>query len=216
MNHAALILATLVLSSISLIGSAETLETCNGDADIVFVVDASGSIGSSNFQKVLRFIINITTYFSDDALSGIRFGLVTFSDAANISFDLDKYNDSVSLRQAISSVPYARGFTRTDKGLDKARNMFGKDRRPHVIILVTDGQSSSRESTKAAADRLREANIITLGIGVTDSINEEELKYIGGPNDILTVNNFDVLQDILQGLVRRTCQSIGGAQIQVN
>ena len=51
---------------------------CNGDrADVVFVVDASGSIGESNFNKIIDFVRNIVNQLDIDS-GRIRVGMVTF------------------------------------------------------------------------------------------------------------------------------------------
>ncbi|CAL1530591.1 unnamed protein product, partial [Lymnaea stagnalis] len=182
--------------------------TCSGLADIVFVVDGSGSIGHGNFKIVLNFIRNITNLISTGGLMNFRIGMVTFSENATKIFDPYTYNDTESLDEVIANVHYPAQSTRTDLGLNLARSIFLDNGLSHVILLLTDGQSSNRVETKLAADILRANNITTLSVGITESINRKELEYISGSENIFTVDDFNQLQSVLEGLVQKTCESI--------
>ena len=76
---------------------------CNGYvADIVFVVDSSGSIRDANpsdgsydnWNLVLTYINNVIASMNVDFNSGVRVGLVDYSAYATNVFYLSRYEDS--------------------------------------------------------------------------------------------------------------------------
>ena len=46
--------------------------TCASAYDIVFVIDASGSVGSRDFQLTLDFLVDMVQHFSVDSISGVQ------------------------------------------------------------------------------------------------------------------------------------------------
>jgi uncharacterized protein YegL len=89
---------------------------CLKGADVVFALDASGSIMFSNFQLMLNFVAMIVQSLDIDSSSNgasvSRVGLVTFGDYAQLQFNLNQYTTKSSLLQALN-VPYAAGKTNT-------------------------------------------------------------------------------------------------------
>ena len=61
-------------------------ETASG-ADIVFVLDGSGSIGSSNFEIVRDFVINVVNEF-EVSPNNYQFGVQQFSDGKYFKFQM--------------------------------------------------------------------------------------------------------------------------------
>ena len=62
---------------------------CNAQADIVFLVDSSGSVGRDIFARLLDFVNRVVDEMNV-ASNYTRVGLVSFSNRAWISFLLDK------------------------------------------------------------------------------------------------------------------------------
>jgi len=69
-------------------------------ADVVFIVDGSGSIWSFEFEKVKSFIQQVVDSF-DIGNEKIRVGLIQFSDFADIEFDLRKYSSKDAVSAAV-------------------------------------------------------------------------------------------------------------------
>ncbi|CAL1530589.1 unnamed protein product, partial [Lymnaea stagnalis] len=184
---------------------------CNASADIVFVLDASGSIGDDQYRMVLSFVKNFINSSTSGSSSDLRFGLVIFSDDVQTIFDLESYNDIQELNEVIDDAPYPGGFTYTDKGLNMARQIFlqhGRVNYPHVIILMTDGYSTSRNETLLEAKGLRVNNITTISIGFGDIIDESELNDISEPTDVFMVNDYNKLDYILGQLLNKLCPTV--------
>lgn len=77
-------------------------------ADIVFVLDGSGSIGSTNFASVRQFARNVVGYF-DVNQQKVRIGLIEFSSSASTEFSLTTYDSTTDVQTAIMKIPYFNG-----------------------------------------------------------------------------------------------------------
>ena len=94
---------------------------CKGKAvDMIFLLDGSGSVTYTNFQKILKFAADVAGAF-DISANQSRVGVLTFSNAANFQFHLNKYFDKAAVVNAIKSIKYPRGGTATAAALDLAR-----------------------------------------------------------------------------------------------
>jgi von Willebrand factor type A domain len=89
---------------------------CVNGADVVFALDASGSIMYSNFQLMINFVATVAQLLDIDSSSNgpsiSRVGLVTFGDNAQVQFNLNQYSTKSNLLQALN-VPYAAGKSNT-------------------------------------------------------------------------------------------------------
>ena len=89
-------------------------------ADVVFVVDASGSIGRDNFDKVKQFIKEVIMTFDVDARY-TRVALIEYSSLANIEFKLNDKTNMTDLLDAVDHVNYSGGGTSTSDALELMR-----------------------------------------------------------------------------------------------
>ena len=90
------------------------LSGCSGSvqADIIFVLDASGSVGTSNFETVKQFIRDLVDAF-EIGPNNIRVGVEKYSTVTNTEFDLKDYLNKKALGTRIMSIPYTGGTTNT-------------------------------------------------------------------------------------------------------
>jgi len=100
---------------------------CRHGGDVVFAIDASGSIGFDNFQRMTQFVgMVIQTLDIDSSTDGptiSRVGLVTYSDNAVLQFNLNRYRTKAALMQAVN-VPYLTGSTNTAQAV---RSVLSRD-----------------------------------------------------------------------------------------
>lgn len=77
---------------------------CNGTepADIVFIVDASGSVGATNFQKTLDFVKTMVNGFPIGPTE-THIGLITFDSKVYLQFHLNKFTDKNAIKNAVSN-----------------------------------------------------------------------------------------------------------------
>eukprot|EP00041_Stephanoeca_diplocostata_P010014 m.158824 g.158824 ORF g.158824 m.158824 type:complete len:198 (+) comp17985_c0_seq1:207-800(+) len=100
-------------------------EACQTSLDLVFLLDASGSVElpwyggrPGNFNdEILSFVKEFTTFFTIGE-NDTRVGVVTYSSSAEVAFHLNSFSNHRDVEHAIDNIPYARGDTRTSSGLN--------------------------------------------------------------------------------------------------
>ncbi|XP_053405850.1 collagen alpha-1(XII) chain-like [Mercenaria mercenaria] len=189
-----------------------TFDDCNRTvADIVFILDSSGSLGINNFASVKQFVINMVNYL-DIGVNYTKVGVITYSNYPTRRITLDSYYDKLDLINAINLIPYYPGNTETDKALDLLRlEGFEGERTdaPNIAIVVTDGLSTNPDLTRIAASRLKKSGSTVFSVGIgQDVIDRNELNYISSDPDneyVFFVANFSDLSSIENSVATTTC-----------
>ncbi|KAH9505505.1 hypothetical protein Btru_057467 [Bulinus truncatus] len=181
-------------------------------ADIIFLLDASSSIGATNWRKQLKFASDLVEEFSFGP-TGNLFGAVIFTSTPTKIFDLNTYLNKTAVARAILEIPYPNTVgTYTDAALAfiRTNDMFGtssggRENAQNILIVMTDGQSYFPTLTISEAQKLKDAgvSIVAVGIGLTDLI---ELNAVASQNSfVFTASSFDVLSTINESLLKITC-----------
>ena len=174
---------------------------CTNNADIVFVLDASGSVRQENFVKMKDFVKQMVDSINVDRL-GSNLAMVTFSDNARIDFPLNAYNNRVDMIRAIDDVAYTRGTTNTASALRLVRQQVfrrqGGDRPDlrNIVVLMTDGGSNDFAETLKEARLAREAGITIVTVGIKHWVNMVEIREIASdPDDrnVFSIESFDLI-----------------------
>ena len=83
---------------------------------MVFALDTSGSVGPTNFQLMVDFLISVVEALdvdnADMSDQGVRVGLVSFSTNTYLQFNLNDYTNKEDLMSAIT-LRYRGGSTNT-------------------------------------------------------------------------------------------------------
>ena len=208
----------LIPISASLPGCASSL------ADVVFVLDSSGSIRDNNPQDgsydnwnlLLTFVADVVTGLSI-GLSATRVGIVTFSDTGDNLFYLNTYGDVNSMRSAILATSYVGSNTNTAAGIREMHyTQFTPNNGDRIgiqnfAIIITDGVSTTNnETTIPEAQAAINDGIRVFSVGITNNVNVNELK---GMSTIPQIEgqtywrsaDFTKLGDIVDALVTETC-----------
>ena len=93
------------------------LTDCGAKADIVFLLDSSGSVGSSNFHKMLNFVQNVSDTFTIGP-NDVQIGVDTFSTGHKAEFTLNQYANKTAMLNAISHIGYHSGSTHTGEAVN--------------------------------------------------------------------------------------------------
>ncbi|KAK2845177.1 hypothetical protein Q5P01_011836 [Channa striata] len=184
-------------------------------ADIVFIVDESGSIGTANFQLVRGFLHSIVSGLEVNE-NRVRVGIVTYSDKPTAHVHLDTFDDKNELLNFIKILPYNGGGTNTGAAINFTRqNLFTENRGSRknkgvqqVAVVITDGRSQDNVS-KAAAN-LRREDVTVYAVGIKDA-NEEQLVQIASyppTKHVFNVDSFTKLKALDQGLQKTLCLNI--------
>ena len=89
-------------------------------ADIQFLLDTSGSVGSTDFHKVRTFVRKFAEHF-DIGPDSVNVGVASFGSAPYNEFWLNEYTDKASLLAAIDQIKYRGGGTNTAQALQFVR-----------------------------------------------------------------------------------------------
>ena len=114
---------------------------CSSDVklDILFGVDASGSIGMSGFRIQKDFIKGLV----DDGISdSARIGFIMFSTEVNASRPIQTWNSKSDLTQYVDGMYWVAGWTNTPRLLTQAISDFDdafEADRQQIFMLITDG-----------------------------------------------------------------------------
>ncbi|KAM8758459.1 collagen alpha-6(VI) chain isoform 2-T2 [Rhynchonycteris naso] len=176
-------------------------------ADIMFLVDSSGSIGPENFKKMKTFMKNLVSK-SQIGADRVQIGVVQFSDVNKEEFQLNTYRSQSEISDAIDRMTHMEQTTMTGSALTFVSQYFSpaKGARRNVrkfLILITDGEA--HDIVKDPAVALRQKGIIIYSVGVFGS-NVTQLEEISGrPEMVFYVENFDILQHIEDDLLFGIC-----------
>ena len=152
-------------------------------------------------------------------------GTIVFSDYGSVIFNLNAYNNKVDILQSILNINYPGDSTNTADGLCKlVRYGFsdGHGARPtsgavfRIAIVMTDGMSNKESSecqwnTLQAAEAVRELSppVLVYAIGVTSSVNDDELNAIAsGPKFVTYIDSFNshIIQETQESHVDEVCE----------
>ena len=165
----------------------------------MFLLDSSGSIGSSNFVTMKNFTKNIVSNF-DIGDNKTRIGIIEFASNASIILSLGSINDINQLSSFIDNIAYLYGgSTRTDLALNLLPTAFSTARTsqgiPRVAVVFTDGYSNQPQLTITAAQAIHSTGITVYALGIGGGIHVNELNAIAtSSNNVFLISNFSPSQ----------------------
>ncbi|XP_030013917.1 collagen alpha-6(VI) chain isoform X2 [Sphaeramia orbicularis] len=192
-------------------------------ADIVFIVDESGSIGTPNFQLVRTFLHSIVSGL-EVSPTRVRVGIVMYNTQAKAQVYLNTFSDKADLLRFIKILPYHGGGTNTGAALNYTRdNVFTKARGSRmdkgvqqVAIVITDGESQDNVTDAAAS--LRRAGVTVYALGVQNANRKELVEMASHPANkhVFVVDSFTKLKSVEQNLQKTLCHNIFREAITVS
>lgn len=159
------------------------------------------------------FLVNVTDelYKALGPETHLRVGLVSYSDNARLEFTLDQGRTRRTIVSQINATAYMGGATNIADGIRIARTqIFGQpgDRSgvPNALILITDGQDTlNRNRTIPEATSAKQQGIFIATVGITQEVNVTRLREISSNDQVLTVDEFAQLENIVTSLARSAC-----------
>jgi len=122
--------------------------------DIIFVLDRSSSINSSNFDLMKSFLSSLVSRLDVDS-GNTRVGLVTYSTNVETAFNLSAHSSVASVQSAIDSLTYSAGSdTNTAAALAHVRSTMltsaagDRSNVPNVVVVLTVGKSNTATTTQ--------------------------------------------------------------------
>lgn len=190
---------------------------------MIFVMDTSGSIGPTNFQKMTNAIANFVPLLCDN----MKIAIISYSRNIRVEFCFNCYNlcnnetdcftDRYNVVSAIRGIQYRGGSTHTgvasrcvsdyildpssDCGADVSSNCLD-------IIYVTDGRSNGPlryPQTCMEATCLRNhpdwcGKVNTYAIAIGSGVNREEINCItqNDEDSVFNVDDFAQFEQLIQ------------------
>ncbi|XP_046504798.1 von Willebrand factor A domain-containing protein 2 isoform X3 [Equus quagga] len=155
--------------------------------DLVFMLDASASVGPGNFAQIQSFVRSCTLQF-DVNPDVTQVGLVVYGSQVQTAFGLDTHPTRASVLRAMSQAPYLGGAGSAGMALlhiyDKVMTVQ-KGARPGVpkaVVMLTGGRGA--EDAAVPAQKLRDNGVSVLVVGV-GPVLREALRRLAGPRDSL-------------------------------
>ena len=151
-----------------------------------------------------------------------RVGAIVFSEDVIFKFALSEYDNSEAIVEALLDFSYLGSTTNTPEALLQTRtqcfNVANGDRQNvgNLAIIVSDGlpyppyrKVPALEEAKA----LRNSGAAIASVGITDKIDEDFLKDISSPPQLVDQNyftapDFKVLDNIRKTVIQGTCDTI--------
>ena len=162
-----------------------------GKSDLVFILDASGSIktsGDMNWELIKNFVVNITLSLGDIGTAQNRVGLVTYNHTAWNIFFLSDHDNAQDVVDEVKNLgdPGYKGKTNTSGALKVLREeqltVEHGDRpdTPNIVIVLTDGLSEEPEETILQAGLAHDRGVILYVIGVAiQNQKPAEIQQVG-------------------------------------
>ncbi|XP_069586165.1 collagen alpha-6(VI) chain-like isoform X1 [Ranitomeya imitator] len=201
------------------------IEICSSEvcqkvqADVMFLVASSASIGTDNFIKMKDFMKSLVTK-TDVGPDNVQFGIVQFSDVNVEVLPLSKEGTKTFILESIEKMVYMANGTYTGKALEFVSRYFteSKGARPKVkklLILITDGKA--QDDVKLQSESLRNSGVNIISVGIFNA-NKAQLEEISGPTgQVHYVESFETLkfkeEELLVEICKEDCPRIQQADI---
>ncbi|RNA41441.1 chitinase [Brachionus plicatilis] len=185
---------------------------CANDMDLTFVLDSSGSIAFSDFQKSLEFTKNIINEI-EIGENKSRVGIINFSSSVATVTRLDSTFSKTNLLNSVDSIVKFSRSTYTGEALQAAKALYNTEngaRDPakgvsKVILVVTDGASNGRLRPEEVASSIKSMGITVISIGVGSNLNFNELNGISSPGRTYLIDSFSTVLQSFDEIKQASC-----------
>ena len=178
----------------------EDLDTVFSKTDIVFTVDVSGSMSSSDPNGYR--LKAISRFFSDMDILKFRIGIVEYNSGAYIRHGISENKDSlVSTFKSVSS----SGGTNFEAGLRKSEELFkNSSDRNKVIVFLSDGQDggSSAQVLNTSTELYSEGiNIYTIALGKGANVNLMKSMASAGGGTSFYIDSANQIENVYRQII---------------
>ncbi|XP_045208537.2 collagen alpha-1(XII) chain-like [Mercenaria mercenaria] len=184
---------------------------CN--RDIIFVLDDSGSVGTTNFRHALDFVRSIVQQIEVGPTKA-QIGLLSYSTHPQVGWYLNRFDNKVDVMSAVNKVHYLGGVTHTNEALETVRTQLltpqhgDRSTAENVVLVLTDGQSNNHIDTIREANQLHQDSKDVISIVIGSGINTNELNAIATDNHhVFDLRSYNNLSSILPQLMQIICNA---------
>jgi len=184
-------------------------------ADVMFLVDRTGSIGTSGEFNDMKSFIN-------DLLQGlsaydITTALASFSSAVKMEWSFADNLDAGAAASFVNAIAAPKGQTYTHLALSAALaelEAYGRSGVPQRVVLITDGGSDNKKLTTEAALLLQAKGVKVCLVSIrsdsespaqVENRNKEIAKIIGADGENFDALGFSDLAGLVTDVVGCIC-----------
>uniref|UniRef100_A0A8B9DX88 Collagen alpha-6(VI) chain n=1 Tax=Anser cygnoides TaxID=8845 RepID=A0A8B9DX88_ANSCY len=179
-------------------------------ADLMFLMDGSGSISNNDFSVMKTFMKEVLDSFVISR-NNVHVGVVQYSEEPQKEFSLNEFYNDVIIKERIDRIEQLKSSTYTGKALRFVHSLFqpvhgGRKKRgvSQNLIVITDGQSHDNVEDAAVDLRSDGVHVFAVGVGLINSF--DLLRIAGDAKRVFTVENFDALKTIKRTVVNELCE----------
>ncbi|XP_076123015.1 collagen alpha-1(XII) chain-like [Alosa pseudoharengus] len=204
-----------------------TNRTSQAAADIVFLLDGSGSVAADQFLVMKTFVKNVTRSLLQFNTS---FAFAQYSSGTSIHVTFHQFQRT-GWENQVDSISQIGGGTNTAAAIQTVVNSLfdsSAGTRPdahRILIVLTDGRSSDASNYPSVTALADGKNITRYAIGIGSAFSsqsaQDELRSIASSPEsdyVFRVDNFEALDNIssrleksimvLEGVIATTCSPI--------
>ncbi|XP_078489068.1 integrin alpha-M isoform X3 [Ciona intestinalis] len=192
-------------------------------ADIIFVVDESGTVNTNEYLSSLNWMKQVILAFRSYIDTGdVAVGVIGFSRAdteTRVSVRLQRWAYETLLSEIDNMIGNRAkmGPTYIGYAINLAITEFnssGRKSTPKEMILLTDGDATDSANVQPAAEKARANGIVTVSVGVGDKIVEAQLLTIAGAaSRVFKATDYDNLASVVEG-VKLTIQDTASVKLE--
>jgi len=179
---------------------------CGGPGSIAFAIDGSDSIRRADFARMINFTIqNIDSFeLGNDR---IRVGALVYSTSISSNGYFNLITDRTDIETQIKSFVQPKQGTRTDLAIKKLGEIL-QNGDTKVGVVITDGESLNSTQTIIEAEKLRNAGVTMIAVGIGSLVDTVELRGIAGSTTLTKTISFSDLTSVttLEQINRLLCQ----------
>lgn len=183
-------------------------------ADIVYVLDGSGGISTSQYTMAKEFLASLTNRLTIGTSSlHTSVGMVVFDHRTFVEFALGQFTSNSATAAAVLNAPHPRGLTCIACGMNAATNdvfIAPGDRhegQTNAMIVLTDGRDWSDVANARLGAERKKIVVYAIGVGIGISIPQLEAAT-GDSSRVFTADSFENLQSVLGPILRKICPGL--------
>ena len=177
--------------------------------DVVFVIDESGSVDSSEFTSELTFYQSLSTalYVGQNQAN---IAAITISDAVRERFGLTSHLTSQTVSNAIGALVANGGGSLYTAGLEYAFDNIltphGRQNSHKFIIISVDHTNDIDSQTYQVSDQIKAAGVAIFTIGVGSGVDLNALSAVSsGSQYALSVTSWTTISTLYTSIVDVLC-----------
>uniref|UniRef100_A0A672RRK8 Si:ch211-62a1.3 n=1 Tax=Sinocyclocheilus grahami TaxID=75366 RepID=A0A672RRK8_SINGR len=188
-------------------------------ADVVFLLDGSGSISAKDFEN-MKDIMKLVIDKFEIGLDKEHVAVVQYGTDPKEEFSLNTFNDKAVLLQEIRNIKQMNGKANTGKALKEVLQSFdiskgGRCSALKFLIVLTDGESSDDVAEPAKMLRDNFININAIGMRHAD---KSQILAIAGSRDgshdgAFFEDRFTSPKDLSNAIIPKICNTACKTQL---